>query len=72
MSTEEEQYGVYYVNKEDIQVTMNYIVINLCNHNMKSWERLNEHKLKCNSKVLGNQFGCKARSIIQTIYFLRD
>lgn len=61
-----------YKNKGDIQNCTNYRGIKLMSHTMKLWERVIEHRLRCETRVSDNQFGfMPGRSTIEAIFLLR-
>ncbi|KAM2624012.1 hypothetical protein TB1_031028 [Malus domestica] len=61
-----------YKNKGDVQNCMNYRGIKLMSHTMKLWERVIEHRLRQETRVLDNQFGfMPGRSTMEAIYLLR-
>ena len=60
-----------YKNKGDIQNCTNYRGIKLMSHTMKLWERVIEHRLRCETRVSDNQFGfMPGRSTIEAIFLL--
>ena len=59
-------------NKGDIQNCTNYRGIKLMSHTIKLWERVIEHRLRCETRVSENQFGfMPGRSTIEAIFLLR-
>ncbi|MES8301120.1 reverse transcriptase family protein [Cutibacterium acnes] len=61
-----------YKNKRDIQNCTNYRGIKLMSHTMKLWERVIEHRLRCETRVSDNQFGfMPRRSTTEAIFLLR-
>ena len=62
-----------YKNKGDIQSCSNYHEINLMCHTMKLWEKVIEHKLRQNIKILENQFEfTMGQSVTEALYLLHQ
>ncbi|XP_071740076.1 uncharacterized protein [Rutidosis leptorrhynchoides] len=65
-----------YKNKRDAHICSNYRGIKLLSHTMKLWERVIETRLRCETKVLENQFsfmpGCSSMEAIHIIRCLME